>query len=190
MRGRISVDTGTPGFESLVAEPQDVADAGYFRPSSRMRITVEEAERLADESLRKIGYSAEDTAVIAHHLIDSELRAYAYAGLARILSIADRLEGKPPACRVDVTREAPATAQLKGNDSLGYLVAHKATKIAIEKAKQVGVAVVGANETWYTGMLCYYAEMAAANNLVTVVASNCSAWVAPEGGYKPSTDPC
>lgn len=33
-------------------------------------------------------------------------------------------------------------------------------------------------------MLCYYAEMAAANDLVTVIASNCTAWVAPEGGYK------
>ena len=151
-----------------------------------MRITVGEAQQLASRSLQHIGYNADDTEIIARHLIDSELRGYAYAGLARILSIADRLNKKPPACQIDVTREAPATAQLKGNDTLGYLVAHKATQTAIEKAKQAGVAVVGASETWYTGMLCYYAEMAAAHNLVTVIASNCSAWVAPEGGYKPS----
>lgn len=34
-------------------------------------------------------------------------------------------------------------------------------------------------------MLSYYAEMAAAEDLVTVIASHCTAWVAPEGTYKP-----
>ena len=34
-------------------------------------------------------------------------------------------------------------------------------------------------------MLSYYAEMAAAEDLVTVIASNCTPWVAPEGTYKP-----
>ena len=34
-------------------------------------------------------------------------------------------------------------------------------------------------------MLSYYAEMAAENDLVCIIASNCTAWVAPEGGYEP-----
>lgn len=114
-----------------------------------MKLTIKEAEQLARDSLRKIGYNAEDTEIAAEHLIDSELRGYAYAGLARILSIADHLGGKKPADQIDVTREAPATAQLDGKDTLGYLVAHKATTMAIEKAKQTGVAVVGANGMWH-----------------------------------------
>jgi LDH2 family malate/lactate/ureidoglycolate dehydrogenase len=40
---------------------------------------------------------------------------------------------------------------------------------------------VGANETWYTGMLSYYAEMMAAAGLVSMIASNTSPWVAPHG---------
>jgi LDH2 family malate/lactate/ureidoglycolate dehydrogenase len=40
---------------------------------------------------------------------------------------------------------------------------------------------VGASDTWYTGMLSYYAEMAAARGLVTMIASNASPWVAPHG---------
>jgi delta1-piperideine-2-carboxylate reductase len=150
-----------------------------------MKITIQDAEQLANTVLQKLGYSKEDAAITTHHLLDSQLRGYPAAGLARILSIADRLGGKPPASQMEVTREAPATAQLDGKDTLGYLVAHKATQMAIEKAKKVGVGVVGASGTWYTGMLCYYAEMAAANDLVTVIASNCTPWVAPEGGYKP-----
>jgi delta1-piperideine-2-carboxylate reductase len=40
---------------------------------------------------------------------------------------------------------------------------------------------VGANNTWYTGMLSYYSEMAAARELVSIIASNASPWVAPYG---------
>ena len=53
--------------------------------------------------------------------------------------------------------------------------------LAIEKAEAAGIAVVGANNTWYTGMLSYYAEMAAARGLVSIIASNASPWVAPHG---------
>lgn len=67
----------------------------------------------------------------------------------------------------------------------GYLVGYEATELAIKKCKEVGLSCVGANGTYYTGMLSYYAEMAAAENLVTVMASHCTAWVAPEGTYKP-----
>lgn len=42
--------------------------------------------------------------------------------------------------------------------------------------------VVGANNSRYTGMLSYYAEMIAARGLAAVIASNASPWVAPFGG--------
>ncbi|KIW72686.1 hypothetical protein PV04_00863 [Phialophora macrospora] len=162
-----------------------------------MKISLAQAQHLADEALRRIGYPDPDIPIIRDHLLDSELRGYGIAGLARILSIADRLAGQSssgpgsrpmpptPASSITVTSPSAATAQLDGKDALGYLVAHEATKVAIAKAKASGVAAVGAHNTYYTGMLSYYAEMAAAEDLVTIIASNCSPWVAPEGTYKP-----
>lgn len=151
-----------------------------------MKISIETGTNLAYDALQKLGYDAAESAIIGDHLIDSELRGYGVAGLARILSIADRQnDDRSLPTEATVTRDAPATAQLDGNDTLGYLVAHQATRIAMQKAEKVGVAVVGVNNTYYTGMLSYYAEMAAAKDLVAVIASNCTPWVAPEGGYKP-----
>jgi LDH2 family malate/lactate/ureidoglycolate dehydrogenase len=150
-----------------------------------MKLSLTDAQSLAGQALEKIGYNEQDIPIIRDHLIDSELRGYGIAGLARILSIADRLAGKLPASRIEITQESPTSAQLDGNDTLGYLVAHKATTIAIEKAKASGVSAVGANNTYYTGMLSYFAEMAAANDLICIIASNCTPWVAPEGTYKP-----
>ncbi|KAK5053875.1 hypothetical protein LTR84_001837 [Exophiala bonariae] len=150
-----------------------------------MKIPLAEAQQLSVDALQHIGYNAEDTEIISEHLIDSELRGYGIAGLARILSIAERLADKPPAHTCIVTKDETTTAQIDGNDTLGYLVAHRATTLAIEKAKATGVAAIGANNTYYTGMLSYYAEMAAAHDLVTIIASNTSPWVAPHGTHKP-----
>lgn len=153
--------------------------------SEKIKFPLKEAEKLAVDSLRKLGYNEDQSAKISHHLIDSELRGFGIAGLARILSIADRLAGSTPATTTKITREAPATAQIDGQDTLGYLVAYEATELAIKKCKETGVAVVGANGTYYTGMLSYYAEMAAAEDFVTVIASHCTPWVAAHGTYKP-----
>ncbi|KAH8689063.1 Malate/L-lactate dehydrogenase [Talaromyces proteolyticus] len=150
-----------------------------------MKIKISDAEELAKSALQRLGYNASNAAIIAHHVIDSELRGYSSAGLARILSIRDRLSEKELRQEVVVTRESPATMQLDGQDSVGYLVARRATDEVIRKARTVGIGIVGANNTWYTGMLAYYAEMAAKSDLVTIIASNTSPWVAASGGYRP-----
>ena len=149
-----------------------------------MKLDISEARRITSDALQALGYRATDADTITEHLVDSEMRGYGSAGLARVLSIADRLGGKKPADETKITREGPTSAQLDGKDTLGYLVALEATNIAIKKAKETGIAVIGANNTWYTGMLSFYAEMATANDLVVLIASNASPWVAPHGGYE------
>src|SRR5215471_17099537 len=147
-----------------------------------MRFTVQEALDLAARVMRKLGHDAADAELIAAHLIDCELRGLSYGGLARALSIAERLQlDARTRLPIRVLHETAVSARLDGGDHLGYVVAHRATAMAIEKAEAAGIAVVGANNTWYTGMLSYYAEMASDRGLVSVIASNASPWVAPHG---------
>jgi len=119
--------------------------------AGKRTVSLDEALNLATRSLETLGYNNEQAKIISDHLIDSELRGFGIAGLARILSISDRLKGRKPATTTKTTRDAPATAQIDGQDALGYLVGHEATTLAIQKCKASGVAVVGANGTWYTG---------------------------------------
>jgi len=148
-----------------------------------MNLTIAAARELAQASLTQLGYSDADTQIIVAHLLDCELRGLGYSGLARILSIAERLAATPRSTRpITVVKESPVSARLDGGDQLGYLVAQHATRLAIDKATSAGIAIVGASDTWYTGMLSYYAEMAVANDLVVMLASNASPWVAPHGG--------
>ena len=147
-----------------------------------MRLSVDEARALAARVLGALGHGDAEAAMVADHLLDCELRGVAYGGLARALSIAERLRRTGDRRRpITVLHETPVSARLDGGDQLGYLVARRATEIAIAKAAASGIALVGASDTWYTGMLSYYAEMAAAQGLVSFIASNASPWVAPHG---------
>jgi LDH2 family malate/lactate/ureidoglycolate dehydrogenase len=147
-----------------------------------MRLTIREAHQLTARVMAALGHDASDAQLIADHLMDCELRGLRYGGLARAISIAERME-RSGDCRrpISILHQTPVSARLDGGDHIGYIVAHRATALAIEKAEAAGIAVVGASDTWYTGMLSYYAEMAAARGLVSMVASNASPWVAPHG---------
>jgi len=147
-----------------------------------MRFTIPEAHQLAVRVMAALGHDATDAALIADHLIDCELRGIAYGGLARAISVAERTERTGDHRRpIRMLHQTPVSARIDGGDYVGYLVAHYATTVAINKAEESGIAVVGASDTWYTGMLSYYAEMAAARGLVSMIASNASPWVAPYG---------
>jgi len=129
-----------------------------------------------------VGYEADEAATIADHLIDCELRGVTYGGLARAVSIAERtIRTGVSQTPIRVVKETPVSASIDGADHIGYVVAKRAMALAIDKAVASGIAIVGANNTWYTGMLSYYAEMAAARGLVSIIASNASPWVAPHG---------
>jgi delta1-piperideine-2-carboxylate reductase len=147
-----------------------------------MQLTIPEAHHLVVRVMTALDHNATDSELIADHLIDCELRGLHYGGLARAISIAERIESTGDRSRpIAILHETPVSARLDGGDHIGYLVAHRATTLAIGKAEAAGIAVVGASNTWYTGMLSWYAEMAAARGLVSMIASNASPWVAPHG---------
>ena len=147
-----------------------------------MRMTVEQARGLVDQAMQTLGYDAAEARTIADHLIDCELRGVSYGGLARAVSIAERtLRTGVSQAPIRVVKETPVSASIDGADHIGYVVARRAMDLAIEKASASGIAIVGASNTWYTGMLSYYAELAATQGLVSITASNASPWVAPHG---------
>jgi delta1-piperideine-2-carboxylate reductase len=146
-------------------------------------LTIAEARELAERTMQAIGHTAEEAGLIADHLIDCELRGLSYGGLPRALSIAERITKLPRRRQpIRVEDKTAVSALVHGGDNVGYLVAWKAMELSIERAKSHGVAIIGANSTWYTGMLSYYAERIARHDLVSMIASNASPWVAPFGG--------
>lgn len=148
-----------------------------------MNLSIEDARRLAENVMVAVGHTPDEAAIIADHLIDCELRGLRFGGLPRALSIVERIgETATPRRPITVLRETPVSAAIDGGDQVGYLVGSRATDIAISKAKSTGIAVVGANETWYTGMFSYYLEKLANAGFAGMIAGSGPPRVAPHGG--------
>lgn len=147
-----------------------------------MQISISEARALVESAMAALGHSESDSRIIADHLIDCELRGVQFGGLPRALSIVERIQGRPDRrLPLKVTHETPVSAFVEGGDQVGYLVAHKAATIAIDKARKSGIGLVGANDTWYTGMFSYYMEMATKADMIAMAIGNASPRVAPFG---------
>lgn len=163
---------------------------GSLAPSDQVQfvsLPISEATRITASALTKAGFTQEDAATITDHLIDAEMRGSPMAGMARALTIIEALStGRKvqPSSVIDTLTDGPAYARLTGHDCLGYLVAYRATEVAIEKAKASGVAVVGADDFWYSGNLAYFAEMCTKQNLMCFIVSNASCLVAPHGAVE------
>ncbi|WP_159916135.1 Ldh family oxidoreductase [Pantoea sp. 18069] len=148
-----------------------------------MILTIHEARQLVRASMLAFEHSPQEADIIADHLIDCELRGLSFGGLPRALSVIDRLrDSATPRRPITLLKDSPVSASLDGGDQVGYLVGRRATEIAIEKARQTGLAVVGASKTWYTGMFSYYLEMVTAAGFAGMIAGSGGQKVAPHGG--------
>ncbi|KFX92668.1 hypothetical protein V490_05245 [Pseudogymnoascus sp. VKM F-3557] len=149
-----------------------------------IKLSTSEASKLTQSALLAIGYTNDDAETICSHIIDAQLRGYGPTGLARVLTIAERVNHAPVgSADMNITRESTASAQLDAKGAIGYIAAYRATELAIKKAKAGGVGIVGVSDTFYAGMLSYYAEMCTREDLVVMIAASAGPWVAPHGSY-------
>lgn len=148
-----------------------------------MILTIDNARALVHRCMVALGHSDDEADIIVDHLIDCELRGLSFGGLPRALSVVDRFRATDtPRRPITVLQETPVSASLDGGDNVGYLVGRRATEIAIEKARQSGIAVVGASKTWYTGMFSYYLERVTQAGFAGLIAGSGGQKVAPHGG--------
>lgn len=146
-------------------------------------VSILNARALVESCMTEIGHTASEAEIIADHIIDCELRGLSFGGLPRALSIVERIRATPDQRQpITVERQSPVSAALDGGDHVGYLVGRRATEIALEKARTHGLAVVGARNTWYTGMFSYYLEMVTAAGFAGMAAGSAAQFVAPHGG--------
>lgn len=77
--------------------------------------------------------------------------------------VRDKLTMNPA---VHVVRDGPATALIDGDGGLGHVPAARAMRLAIEKAKAIGVGAVAVRNSNHYGAAGIYAEMAAEAGLI------------------------
>lgn len=152
--------------------------------NSRVRLSADEARTLAEGALQGGGYDTQDSKILADHMLDAALCGYEYSGLPKVLNIIEHPKARQPRTAMTVVHETGMSTLFDGGNQCGMLAMHHATNIAIEKAKEHGMSLVGVTNSWNSGRSAYYMEMLARANLVGIHTVSAAAQVAPPGGTK------
>ena len=121
--------------------------------------------------LNAAGASAENAARMADALVKSNLRGVDTHGVFHLAGYVKAVQnGKLDATASPcIVRETANTALVDGNRTFGHVAAKFATDVAVRKAKENDVAVVGMVRSEHIGRLGEYAEMAADEGVVSIV---------------------
>jgi L-2-hydroxycarboxylate dehydrogenase (NAD+) len=134
-----------------------------------------------------IGVPHADAEKVAGLMVEADLTGADAHGLFRLPQYVRRTRagGVNPKANVTVTRTAPSTAMVDGDNGLGHLVMARATETAIDLARETGIGWVGARRSNHAGTAGIYAAMPVEHGMVgvyTVVAS--ANHMAPWGGIE------
>jgi len=149
-----------------------------------LRLSVMEAHALGEKCLVRLGLSKDEAAIISEHLVDASLWGREFAGLPRILAIAEREELKQPRSPVTIVRESPVHALLDGGNNLGYVALLRAVEVAIEKVGKSGVAIVALRNVWFSGRNGYYMERIARAGFAAISVASSTPSVVPLGAAR------
>jgi LDH2 family malate/lactate/ureidoglycolate dehydrogenase len=161
-----------------------------FKVPAKDEVRVSEAalRRTVTQIFEKLGVSPDDAAEAADVLTMTDLRGVETHGVSNMLRmyVRDYKAGKlNPAPGWRLTREAPGTAVIDAERRLGVIVGPKAMRLAIDKARAVGVGVVTVFNSGHFGAIGHYAMQAAAQNMVGVCFTGAGLSVVPTFASKP-----
>jgi len=149
-----------------------------------VRLSASDAQKLGESALRKLGLTPQEATVVAEHLVDASMWGYEFAGLPRILVIADRPELKKPRTPVTIVKETANSALLDGGNNLGYVALLRAVEVATEKVRSAGIAIIGLRNTWFSGRNAYYMERIARAGFAAISVGSSTPTVVPPGAAR------
>jgi len=122
-----------------------------------MHLSVAEARALSEGILRRHGFDRAEAAEIIDVLIEAHLWGRPTSGLNHLRHVVKAAADRQP---VSVVREDSRSVLLDGGNNPGFLVAQRAMRMAIAKAKESGLAAAAARNAYLGGINGYYAIMA------------------------------
>jgi ureidoglycolate dehydrogenase (NAD+) len=151
-----------------------------------MKIKLDELRRFSVETLLKAGVSEEDAKTTAEALITTDTFGVLTHGTKNLYQYILKMQagGLDAKAVPTVMGEGPSWAIINGNKAIGMVSACKAMNLAIEKAKETGIAYVGVKNSCHFGAAGYYANLAASQGLIGISMSNADPVIAVPNGCK------
>lgn len=155
-----------------------------------VRIAPERLRAQAEAILLAYGAQPEEAAVQADARLQGELRGHpgqgqGMRGLSRYCAMLENggiVAGAP----FEILTETTAMALVDGHKGFGQVIARRAMDLAITKARDVGIGIVGVRHSNHLGITAYHAMRAADQQMIGLCLTNAGPEMAPWGGITPT----
>lgn len=151
-------------------------------------IPKSELFELCSHAFKRAGYT-DDKAIetICHHLLQNELSGKRSHGILRVKwSVNYIQEHGLPTGKPELAVDCSGLGIVDGKNNLGLVAAEYAAHCAINKAKEHGIAFVGArNHFGITGTMNYYNRLFVESGLIGIAGCNSLAQVCHPDGFDP-----
>ncbi len=150
-------------------------------------IKADKLENFMCDVFSNLGVPKEDAKIIAEVLITSDLRGIESHGVQRCKMYYDRIKQGiyEVNTKIDIIKDGPTTALWDGNCGMGHVIAYKAMKTAIEKAKKYGLGAVAVRNSTHFGIAGFYSLMAIKEGMIGLTVTNARPSIPPTFGVEP-----
>jgi len=149
-----------------------------------VKITIQDLTKLSKKAIIKYGYSDEEANTILDMLMYAQLRGNDQ-GIVKLIGagIPKNRKSKNPT----IEKETPTTAIINANLSMEAIAMELAVDIVVDKAKEMGIAIVGTHTgDGSSGAIGYWSRKIAEEGLIGITMSSYPfAMVPPHGSYEP-----
>jgi L-2-hydroxycarboxylate dehydrogenase (NAD+) len=152
-----------------------------------MQVKINAINNISHEILIKLGVPNDDAGIIVNSIVYAHQRGKGTHGVGRLPIYARKIkEGLMTAeTKLCAVNENTAVCLYDARHGFGQIAAYKGMEIAIEKAKQYGIGVVGIRHSNNFGTAGFFVELAAKSNMISFIFANSSPAIAPTGGKTP-----
>ncbi len=131
-------------------------------------------QNVATQRLARSGMSMQDAEAAANVLVTTDAMGVFTHGTKLLAGYIAKLQagGYSSTARPRIEREGPGWAVIDGQSAMGQTSSLYSLDIALQKAKNVGIAYVGLRNTGHIGAAGYYAAHAARAGFIAMVTGN------------------
>lgn len=153
---------------------------------STVNYSIKSLERFCCDAFEKMGFTKEDAAQITDVLLLADLYGVRSHGTQRLYRYHKhmqngciKVDAKP-----EIVFETPVSAVIDGHAGMGQVISAYAMKLAIEKAKKVGMAFVSVRNSNHYGIAGYYTKMACEAGMIGLSTTNSESIMVHTGSKK------
>lgn len=147
-----------------------------------MQIRVDELKQVTLQVLASSGYPPDESAAILEVLMYAQLRGN-NQGVVKLIGAG--MPRDKAAQTISIAKDTKLSALINGGKNTGMVVLSYATDLAIQKAREHGVGIVGTNGTnTSTGAIGYYAGRIAKQGFIGLAFAGSAEFMAMDGSYE------